>query len=102
MLKHFTNTSISDLEYESMLIKERNIYIKANKFSVAEGGFTTFYDAYCIGGRHKEAAEWLSEKLNYALNTEGAISLEKECEEKFDVQVWASHEFNISKIKDII
>lgn len=99
MLKHLTNIPVSDLAHQSILIKERNAYIKANKFSVAEGGFATFYDAYCIGDRHKEAAEWLSKKLNYALNAEGAISLEKECEEKFDVQVWASHEFDIAEIK---
>ena len=43
MLKHLTNIPVSDLAHQSTLIKERNAYIKANKFSVAEGGFANFF-----------------------------------------------------------
>lgn len=99
MLKHLTNASISDLEHESELIKERNTYIKANKFSVAEGSFVNFSDVYCIGENHVKAAKWLEARLLNTTTTETAIGYEKECEEKFDVQVWASHEFDIVKIK---
>lgn len=99
MLKHLTNIPVSDLTHQSALIKERNAYIKANKFSVAEGGFATFCDVYCIGENHIAAAKWLEVRLSNATTTETAIGYEKECEEKFDVQVWASHDFDITKIK---
>ena len=99
MLKHLTNTFISDLEHESELIKERNTYIKADKFSVAEGGIANFSDVYCVGENHAEAAKWLEARLLSTTITETAVDYEKECEEKFDIQVWASHELDISKIK---
>lgn len=57
MLKHLTNIPVSDLAHQSTLIKERNAYIKANKFSVAEGGFANFSDVYCIGENHVNAAK---------------------------------------------
>lgn len=99
MLKRFTNTSTSDLAHQSALIKECNVYIKANKVSVAEGSFANFSDVYCIGENHTEAAKWLEARLSNATTMETAIGYEKECEERFDVQVWASHEFDITEIK---
>ncbi len=99
MLKHLTSTPVSDLAHQSALIKERNTYIKANKFSVAEGGFANFSNVYCIGENHVEAAKWLEARLLNTTTTETAVGYERECEEKFDVQVWASHELDIAKIK---
>lgn len=98
MLKHLTNP-VSDLAHQSTLIKERNAYIKANKFSIAEGGFSNFSDVYCIGENHIEAVKWLEARLSNATTTETAIDYEKECEKKFDVQVWSSTDFDITKIK---
>ena len=95
MLRHLTSVPVSDFSYQSAIIKERNLYIRANKFSVVDGGFANFSDIYCIGENHTMAAEWLEARLSSATTTETAIGYEKECEYKFEVQVWASHEFEI-------
>ena len=99
MLRHLTNIPVLDLAHQSALIKERNAYIKANKFSIAEGGIANFSDVYCVGENHAEAAKWLEARLLNTTTTETAIGYEKKCEEKFDVQVWSSHEFDITEIK---
>ena len=98
MLKHLSSSEIT-AEHLSAVIKERNIYIKANKYSVIGGGIANFGDMYIVGEAHADAAKWLDKKLSNATTTETAIGYEKECEEIFDVQVWASYDFDIAEIK---
>lgn len=98
MLKHLLSTKTTS-EHLSAIIKERNIYIKANKYSVIEGGIANFGDIYIIGEAHVDAAKWLDKKLHNATEVEYVIACEREAEDVFDVQVWSSIDFNITKIK---
>lgn len=98
MLKHLSSSEITDAHL-SAAIRERNIYIKANKYSVIEGGIANFGDVYLVGEAHVDAAKWLNKKLNNATEVEHVIACEKEAEDIFDVQVWSSTDFDITKIK---
>lgn len=99
MLRHLTNIPVSDLTHQSALIKERNAYIRANKFSVIEGEIANFGDVYIIGEAHVDAAKWLDKKLYNATEAEHAVACEREAEDVFDVQVWSSTDLDIAKIK---
>lgn len=98
MLKHLLSTETAS-EHLSAVIRERNLYIKANKFSVIEGGIANFGEVYIVGEAHADAAKWLDKKLYNATEVEHVVACEREAEDVFDIQVWSSTDFDITKIK---
>ena len=91
---------LSNTDYWSKTIKERNSYISNNQYSVIDGGIYTLGDTYIIGENHLEASKYLEEKYNLATSSENALSYEKETEQKFGVQIWDSTDFSINKLKE--
>lgn len=91
---------LSNTDYQSKTIKERNSYISNNQYSVIDGGIYTLGDTYIIGENHLEASKYLEEKYNLATSSEIALSYEKETEQKFKVQIWDSTDFSINKLKE--
>lgn len=91
---------LSNTDYWSKTIKERNSYITNNQYSVIDGGIYTLGDTYIIGENHLEASKYLEEKYNLAISSESTLSYEKETEQKFGVQIWDSTDFSINKLKE--
>lgn len=90
---------LSNIDYWSKTIKERNRCILNNQYSVIDGGIYTLGDTYIIGENHLEASKYLEEKYNLATSSEIALSYEKETEQKFKVQIWDSTDFAIDEVE---
>ena len=56
-------------------------------------------DTYVIGENHKEAGKYLEKKYNHISSQKNGILLEKETEQKFDVQIWDSTDFAIDEVE---
>lgn len=81
-------------------MKERNKFILDNKYSVIDCGIYSLGDTYVIGENHKDAGKYLEEKYNHISSQKNGILLEKETEQKFDVQIWDSTDFIIDNLKE--
>lgn len=86
------------LEEKSLCIKERNEYLKANKYSTLDGGFYCFGDLIVVGDEHKEAAFYLETCLASAMNITECIDSEIETEDIYGVQIWNSIDFDLSAV----
>lgn len=80
--------------------KIRNGFLKKSKFSILDGGIGLFGDAVVVGEKHKEAADFLKNKLLSATSVHSALSHCHKAEDLYDVQVWDSSDFDIHKIID--
>lgn len=86
------------IEEKSNRIKQRNEFIKQDKITVLDGGVFVFGDIYVIGEKHQEASKKMKEFIEVSCSLETLLKHIKEVENNFNVQVWYSTDFDISKI----
>lgn len=87
-------------EQKSECIRIRNEFLKNSKFSILDGGIGLFGDAIIVGEKHKDAADFLKNKLLSATNVHSALNHCNKAEDLYDVQVWDSSDFDIHEIID--
>ena len=97
MYKH-VSAGVVDVEYSSLAIKERNIYLKDGKFSVLDGGICSVGDIIVCGPDYESAAEYLKSFLLKCTDINDHVKQLVLTEELYDVQVWDTSDFNLERV----